>query len=107
MQTILVLTDFSEKAKNAAIYALKIAENAHADIILYHSSEEFYSVNAPESGSFVSEDYEIAKKESLKELNKLKDYMATNHEKGAFEPKISFFHELGLDLATSINNLVK
>jgi nucleotide-binding universal stress UspA family protein len=57
MKTILVLTDFSKKAENAAIYALKIAEKTQANIILFNSFEKFQAVNLPESGSWVYEDY--------------------------------------------------
>jgi len=39
MKTILVLTDLSEKAENAATYALKIAGKINAKIILYHAVE--------------------------------------------------------------------
>jgi len=107
MKTILVLTDFSKKAENAAVYALKIAEKAHANIILFHSFEKFESVNLPESGSWVYEDFENVKSESLTELKKLEDYLATHHNPGAFEPEISLTNELGYDLGTSVNELVK
>ena len=37
MKTILLLTDLSKKAENAAFYALKLAEKTNAKIILCHS----------------------------------------------------------------------
>ncbi|QNK62427.1 universal stress protein [Pedobacter sp. PAMC26386] len=37
MKTITVLTDFSERAENAARYALHLAQHLQANIILYHS----------------------------------------------------------------------
>jgi nucleotide-binding universal stress UspA family protein len=37
MKTIAVLTDFSERADNAALYALHFAQLIHADILLYNS----------------------------------------------------------------------
>ena len=36
MKTLLVLTDLSKKAENAALYALKVAEKMNAGIILFH-----------------------------------------------------------------------
>ncbi|HAL83522.1 MAG TPA: hypothetical protein DCO83_15865 [Mucilaginibacter sp.] len=107
MKTILVLTDFSKKAENAAIYALKIAEKNQANIILFNSFEKFQSVNVPESGSWVYEDYEMIKNESLAELKKLENYIIEHHKQGTFEPGISSLNELGLDLASSVNQLVR
>ncbi|MFI5136827.1 MAG: universal stress protein [Sphingobacteriales bacterium] len=107
MKTILVLTDFSKKAENAAIYALKIAEKSQANIILFNSFEKFQSVNVPESGSWVYEDYEMIKNESLAELKKLENYIIAHHKTGVFEPNISLLNELGLDLASSVNQLVR
>ncbi|HEY8782303.1 MAG TPA: universal stress protein [Mucilaginibacter sp.] len=107
MKTILVLTDFSAKAENAAMCALKIAEKAHANIVLFHSVESFQPVNVPESGSWVYEDYEIIKTESLAELKKLEECMAAHHQPGAFEPEISLLNEMGYDLGSYVNQLVK
>src|ERR1700733_11267470 len=98
MKNLLVLTDFSKKAENAAFIALKLAEKTNANIILYHSYEKFESVNVPESGSWVIEDYDNAKEESLVELNKLKEHLAIFHEEGAFVPEISLLNEMGFDL---------
>ena len=64
-------------------------------------------VNLPESGSWVVEDYAIVKEESLTGLKKLKDYLATQHEPKVFTPEISLFNEMGYDLGSNINLLVK
>src|ERR1022692_1352697 len=106
MKTILVLTDFSKKAENAAIFALKIAEKKGANIILFHSLENFQSANVPESGSWIYEDYEMIKTESLTELKKLEDYLVTHHKPGTFEPKISLLNEMGYDLGANVNQLI-
>jgi nucleotide-binding universal stress UspA family protein len=37
MKTIAVLTDFSERSTNAALYALQLARRLHANILLYHT----------------------------------------------------------------------
>jgi nucleotide-binding universal stress UspA family protein len=107
MKTILVLTDLSKKSENAAVFALKIAEKLKANIVLFHSFENFQSVNIPESGSWVYEDYEMIKNESLTDLKKLEDHMLTHHNPGAFEPEISLLNELGIDLSSSVNQLVR
>ena len=107
MKNILVLTDFSKKAENAAVFALKIAGKKDANIILFHSFEKFQSVNVPESGSWGYEDFEIIKTESLTELKKLQDYLVTHQEPGAFEPKISLLNEMGYDLGANVNQLIK
>jgi nucleotide-binding universal stress UspA family protein len=107
MKTILVLTDLSKKAENAAVYALKIAEKTHANIILFHSFEKFQAAGIPESDLWGYEDYEMIKNESLKELKKLEDYLVTRHEPGAFEPEISLLNELGFDLGIGVSQIVK
>ncbi|UOE49801.1 universal stress protein [Mucilaginibacter sp. SMC90] len=61
MKKIAVLTDFSERAFNAAAYALSLATEIHADILLYNS---FLVPSAePLSGqiSWPEEDYEAIK----------------------------------------------
>jgi nucleotide-binding universal stress UspA family protein len=107
MKTILVLTDLSTKAENAAIYAFKIATKTNANIILFHSCESFKPVNVTESGSWEYEDYEAAKNESFTALAQLKTYLLTNLEPGAFRPEINFLNDIGLDLGSCVNQLVK
>lgn len=107
MKTIVVLTDFSKKAENAAVYALKIAEKIYANIILFHSFEKFQSINMPESGSWVFEEYHVTTNECLAELKKLEDYLETHREPGAFEPHISLYNEMGYDLGSTVQQLIK
>jgi nucleotide-binding universal stress UspA family protein len=107
MKTIVVLTDFSKKAENAAVYALKLAEKIYANIILFHSFEKFQSINMPESGSWVFEEYHITTNECLAELKKLEDHLATHHEPGAFQPQISLYNEMGYDLGSTVQQLIK
>ncbi len=61
MKTILVLTDLSAKAENAAFYALKIAEKTNAKIILYHAIAhhmEGDDAQAPDSANLEKTDHE-------------------------------------------------
>lgn len=39
MKTIIVLTDFSSRAENAAVYALNMAASIQADVLLFHAFE--------------------------------------------------------------------
>jgi len=107
MKTILVLTDLSKKAENAAIYALRIAEKNRANILLYHSLEIFEYVNVVESSSWIYENSEVIRIESLAALRKLKGNLIAHHEPGAFEPAISLLNEMGYDLGANVNQLVR
>jgi len=107
MKTILVLTDFSKKAENAALYALKLAEKTCANIVLFHLLEESQAVNVPEAGSWVIENYEIFKNESLRGLLYLKDHLETHHNPAAFKPTINWFNDMGPDLAGTVAGIVK
>jgi nucleotide-binding universal stress UspA family protein len=49
----------------------------------------------------------MIKNESLTELKKLENYIIDHHKTGEFEPNISLLNELGLDLASSVNQLVR
>jgi nucleotide-binding universal stress UspA family protein len=107
MKTILVLTDFSKKAENAALFALKLAEKTHANIVLFHMVEQAQPVNVPEAGSWVAEDYDVFKNESLRGLIYLKDHLETQHEPSAFKPAINWFNDMSPDLANTIAGMVK
>jgi len=105
MKTILVLTDFSKKAENAALYALKLAEKTFANIILYHLYEEVPAVNVPESGSWLIEDYDTYKKESTRGLLRLKEKLQVSNA-AEFKPAISWFNDIGPDLASTCSGLI-
>jgi len=107
MKTILVLTDFSKKAENAALYAMKLAEKTCANIILFHLIEQMDAVNVPETGSWVAEDYEVFKNESLRGLLYLKDTLETGHDPHAFKPAIHWFNDIGPELANSVAAIVQ
>ncbi|HZY39684.1 MAG TPA: universal stress protein [Mucilaginibacter sp.] len=106
MKTILVLTDLSKKAENAALYAIKLAEKTFANIILFHLYEEIPAVNVPEAGSWVLEDYDTFKKESTRGLLRLKERMLA-HNLANFKPAISWFNDIGPDLASTTNELIQ
>lgn len=68
MNTILVATDFSNAAKNAAIYAAHLAKKADAKLILFNS---FYVISPETSALTITYLIDTAHKEAMAELNKL------------------------------------
>jgi nucleotide-binding universal stress UspA family protein len=71
MKTIAVLTDFSERADNAAIYALHFAQHLHADILLYNS---FFVASADPMSAQIAwpmEDFDELQHDSGEELHLL------------------------------------
>lgn len=105
MKKILVLTDFSKKAENAALYALKLAQHFTADIILYHSFEKVRALNVPESGSWLYEDFTTMQDEGLDELKKLQLNLNKHFEPGSYIPQISLLTEAGYDLGSNVKQL--
>lgn len=71
MKTILVLTDFSTKAKNAAKIALEIAVKVDAEVLLYHTF--YFPPELPsETGIYpYHEVYTSIEKENMIKLNEL------------------------------------
>lgn len=106
MKTILVLTDLSKKAENASLYALRLAENLRANIILYHCFKVYRSVALPETGMWPMDSYEDIKNETMAELTKLADRLAKHHQPGNFKPLIQTCTELG-DLGSNVHHLTE
>jgi nucleotide-binding universal stress UspA family protein len=96
MKTIAVLTDFSERADNAALYALHFAQHLHANILLYNSF--FVAAADPISAQIAwpMEDIDELRHDSGKELGvlaaKLKKELSLSGD--GFIPVISCkYHE--------------
>lgn len=106
MKTILVLTDLSKKAENASLYALRIAENLRANIILYHCFKVFRSVVLPETGMWPMDGYDSIRNESLVELKKLADRLSKHHQHGNFKPAIHICNDMG-DLGNNIHQFAE
>jgi len=64
------------------------------------------AVNVPETGSWVAEDVDVFKNESLRGLLHLKDELQTQSQ-NAYKPNISCFNDFGPDLASTIGELVE
>ncbi len=104
MKKILVLTNLSYKAENAALYALKLAEKANANIILYQS------INVPMHSMVTDEvdaNDEMAElqKDSLAQLSNLAARLGKHQPSGLFKPQIELLNEFG-DLTANVNRLI-
>lgn len=75
MKTILVPTDFSDRAKNAINYAAELAKLTKAKLILFHA---FHIPAVPSEVPFVLPLNEI-EKDTLKVLTKIKKNIIFNH----------------------------
>jgi nucleotide-binding universal stress UspA family protein len=92
-KTILVLTDFTNSALNAADYALYLASQLKTNILLYHS----YYIPATESERLQITNYgllaETSKSNLEKEMNRLNNSIKTSTTD--FIPKIDYLSEGG------------
>lgn len=102
-KTILVLTDFTNSALNAADYALFLACQLKANILLYHS----YYIPATESECLQITDYaslaETSQSNLKKEMNRLENSIKT--EIGNFKPEIDCLSEGG-GIAENVSNII-
>ncbi|MDR3697506.1 universal stress protein [Mucilaginibacter sp.] len=105
MKKILVLTDFSKKAENAALYALRLAQHFTADLILYHSFEKVRALNVPESGAWLYEDFTTMQEENMDELKNLQLDLQQHLEPGNYVPKIGILDEAGYNLGLNVKQL--
>ena len=106
MKTIVVLTDFTNTSQHAAEFAMEIAANINAEIVLYHSFHIPKLIPEEVTVSPNTEDYSLIEKKSLIKLDRLidelqKKYFAKNDKKA---PKITFKSDLG-DLLDNVNQL--
>jgi len=91
MKTIAVMTDFSDRANNAAKYALGLAQHLHANVLLYNS---FVVPAAEPLGLQVAwslESFNELQADSEKELHQLADHLRQDLSalpEGSFKPVI-------------------
>ncbi len=99
MRTIAVLTDFSERAGHAAKYALYLAKNIKANILLFNSFMVPSDVPMAAQITWPTVDYDEVKNDVEKTLKKLvKQYTAElkeQHIAGNFLPAINYACEEG------------
>lgn len=109
MKTILIPTDFSETATNAARYGLFLARHLQADLQLIHAFKVPAEARAAAQSAWPPDDYEQVKQDCEMELDKLRQQLeletipkASPH---AHISRISTTAELG-DVTTMTRNLV-
>ncbi|WP_342646886.1 universal stress protein [Mucilaginibacter sp. CSA2-8R] len=108
MKTIVVLTDFSAQSENAARFAMSLAQQVKARILLCHA----FAVPAEAVGavqlSWPLEDYACLKEASLQNLNKLAHILKSEAEEHGFTaheiPPIECFNQAG-SVADVVNNV--
>lgn len=74
MRTIIIATDFSPIAFNAAVYAAEMAITIHADLVCFHA----YQVPAIFSEVPLAVDYDEFRHEAEKHMKQLTDMLAAN-----------------------------
>jgi len=92
MKTIVVLTDFTEKANHAAEYAFRLAEDLKAQLLLYNT---YYLPQAfvAESGAMESdEEHNVYKEQSMQKLSTLAAQLERKYRRNmnSHIPSISF-----------------
>lgn len=109
MKTILVPTDFSPAAANAADYALFLAQHLQADLLLTHAFKVPAESRAAAQSAWPPEDYEAVRQETTRELDQLRHTLEKEAAKEVSPPffpaGIKGITELG-DITTTVRNLV-
>lgn len=99
MKTILVLTDFSQAAYNAAVYALKLAKFLKADIKLCHAFNVPAEAPMAAQVAWPLENYSSLKIETDEELHFIEEQLlkelGIQKESSGFQPVITFVSEVG------------
>jgi nucleotide-binding universal stress UspA family protein len=109
MKTILVLTDFSDNAANAAKTAIMLGGRIHANILLYHNYQTITVSSYYGGGIAVAEDVSWAMTESKKRLNKLINdlqYLVNDLDQTARKPTLHSISDEG-DIGENIKNIIK
>lgn len=109
MKTILVPTDFSPAAVNAARYALFLSQHLQADLLLTHAFKVPAETRVAAQAAWPLEDYEEIRQETHHELDLLRQQLEREAKKEVYSPVyqtgITGITELG-DVTTTIRNLV-
>lgn len=99
MKTLIVLTDFSDNATNAAHYALGLAKRVNANLLLCNT----FPVHAPMAAAYAfgwpAEEQTVLNEQSVSGLNKLKSELDKQVDRTAlnngYHPKISVLSYAG------------
>jgi nucleotide-binding universal stress UspA family protein len=105
MKTILVPTDFSVPAENAAHYAMDLAEGLKANILLCHAIKIPAETAMAPHVAWTLEDYNTVKQDVMVELQTLTKRLKESIMDKEFRPGVSCVAEIG-EVADVIRNLV-
>jgi len=96
MKTLLISTDFSDNATNAAVYGYKLAKQIKADVTLCNSV--IVPAEIPQSGTIVwpLEEYDTLVNNSTDELKNLKERLESDGDQGDFKPGVTYVNQPGL-----------
>ncbi|MET3115602.1 nucleotide-binding universal stress UspA family protein [Pedobacter sp. CG_S7] len=103
MKTILVPTDFSDMAENAAHYAMKLARDINANLLLCHAFT--VPIIQPIAAQVILPliDYSFMKKEANEQLQrlatKLRQVAIGSSDPDSYDPEISYISESGTVIA--------
>lgn len=106
MKTLIVLTDFSENATNAAQYALDLAKRVNANLLLCNT----FPVHAPIAAAYAfgwpAEEQTVLNEKSVSGLNKLKHTLEKQIDRtslnNGYHPKIDVL-SFGGDINEAVN----
>lgn len=103
LKTIIVLTDFSSCAQNAAEYSLILARKFQASLLLFHS----YFVPVSTFDNWPDTDYPALRKNSLSKLQREAERInqLASASESAYQPKIECLIEGG-SIAENISHLI-
>src|ERR1700754_4180112 len=99
MKTIIVATDFSPAAENAARYALHFAKNIKAGIKLYHAFKVPAEAPMAAHVAWPLEDYQTIKDEVTTDLSSLAKKLSNEEravsQPSSFHPEINYGSQVG------------
>lgn len=95
MKTLLIATDLSDKARQAAAYGYRLAQQLKARVLLCHVMN--VPAEIPQTGmvAWPADVYEDMLQDSDNELARLKCRLIAEGEAGLYQPDITCVHEAG------------
>lgn len=101
MKNILVLTDFSDMAKSAAMYAMSLATNMKANITLCHALEITEQLTYPLA------DHLVLRNQAMKRLKEVSIHLKElNTGSDGFKPTITYINDLDM-LPEVVNKVIQ
>lgn len=98
MKRILLLTDFSKKAEHAAEYALHMACNVKADILLYNAFTTAETISLKEKFNRILDEFFSVEDESMRRIKELAHHLEQKVKENAtakYKPSIKYMCKAG------------